>query len=205
MTEHSSPPAFWYAAGESSEASSGINWQTIIFIAGMMIMVEGMAKVGFFRWLCMRNRKDGKISGYSDLYDVYATVLSYWLCSSTVLPLSCFWQQLRSNCPQLLEFDPVPMILIGNLLCRISEDRQRCAEIRQTLLLVHPWDITFHRLYYQYRSDGSRIPGICRYLFLLCILEKNWRRTGQIKKIMLPVSRSEGSNHQTNVDLSQAL
>ena len=37
--------AFWYAAGESSEASSGINWQTIIFIAGMMIMVEGMARV----------------------------------------------------------------------------------------------------------------------------------------------------------------
>ena len=30
---------FWYAAGESSEASSGINWQTIIFIAGMMIML----------------------------------------------------------------------------------------------------------------------------------------------------------------------
>ena len=58
---------FWYAAGESSEASSGINWQTIIFIAGMMIMVEGMAKVGFFR-------KDGKISGYSDFYDVYAAV-----------------------------------------------------------------------------------------------------------------------------------
>ena len=49
--------AFWYAAGESSEASSGINWQTIIFIAGMMIMVEGMARVGFFRWLCMRLAK----------------------------------------------------------------------------------------------------------------------------------------------------
>lgn len=65
---------FWYAAGESSEASSGINWQTIIFIAGMMIMVEGMAKVGFFRWLCMEICKDGKISGYSDLYDVYAAV-----------------------------------------------------------------------------------------------------------------------------------
>ena len=49
-------------SGESSEASSGINWQTIIFIAGMMIMVEGMARVGFFRWLCMRARKAGKIS-----------------------------------------------------------------------------------------------------------------------------------------------
>lgn len=38
---------FWYAAGESAESSSGINWSTIIFIAGMMIMVEGMAKAGF--------------------------------------------------------------------------------------------------------------------------------------------------------------
>ena len=42
---------FWYGASE--ESSSGINWATIIFIAGMMIMVEGMAKAGFFRWLCM--------------------------------------------------------------------------------------------------------------------------------------------------------
>ena len=48
---------FWYAAGEASESSSGINWATIIFIAGMMVMVEGMAKAGFFRWLCMRLAK----------------------------------------------------------------------------------------------------------------------------------------------------
>ena len=33
---------FWYHAGEAAP-SSGINWATIIFIAGMMIMVEGMA------------------------------------------------------------------------------------------------------------------------------------------------------------------
>ena len=46
-------PNFWYEAGEASESSSGINWATIIFIAGMMVMVEGMAKAGFFRWLCM--------------------------------------------------------------------------------------------------------------------------------------------------------
>ena len=45
---------FWYAASESAESSSGINWATIIFIAGMMVMVEGMAKAGFFRWLCMQ-------------------------------------------------------------------------------------------------------------------------------------------------------
>ena len=46
-------PDFWYISGNSSESSSGINWATIIFILGMMIMVEGMAKAGFFRWLCL--------------------------------------------------------------------------------------------------------------------------------------------------------
>ena len=42
---------FWYHAGQAADSSSGIKWVTIIFIAGMMIMVEGMARVGFFRWL----------------------------------------------------------------------------------------------------------------------------------------------------------
>ena len=43
---------FWYQVTESE--SKGINWSTILFIAGMMVMVEGMAKAGFFRWLCMK-------------------------------------------------------------------------------------------------------------------------------------------------------
>lgn len=37
---------FRYQVEESE--SAGINWATIIFIAGMMLMVEGMAKAGFF-------------------------------------------------------------------------------------------------------------------------------------------------------------
>ena len=32
---------FWYQVTESE--SKGINWATILFIAGMMVMVEGMA------------------------------------------------------------------------------------------------------------------------------------------------------------------
>lgn len=50
---------FWISSGESS--SSGINWETIIFVAGMMVMVEGMAKAGFFRWLCLTIAKAVKI------------------------------------------------------------------------------------------------------------------------------------------------
>lgn len=48
--------SFWCSSG-AEEASSGINWATITFIAGMMVMVEGMAHAGFFGWLCMRLAK----------------------------------------------------------------------------------------------------------------------------------------------------
>ena len=48
---------FWYHSNAVAEASKGINWETIIFIVGMMVMVEGMAHVRFFRWLCMRIAK----------------------------------------------------------------------------------------------------------------------------------------------------
>ena len=44
-------PSFWY--GEAADTTGGINWETIIFIAGMMVMVEGMGRAGFFRWLCL--------------------------------------------------------------------------------------------------------------------------------------------------------
>lgn len=41
-----------------AEASSGINWQTIIFIAGMMIMVEGYGKSRFLPLALHGNRKE---------------------------------------------------------------------------------------------------------------------------------------------------
>ena len=48
---------FWYQASEAGESTAGINWSTILFIAGMMLMVEGMGKAGFFRWLCLQLAK----------------------------------------------------------------------------------------------------------------------------------------------------
>ena len=78
---------FWYAAGEASESSSGINWATIIFIAGMMIMVEGMAKAGFFQWLCM---KLAKLVNYRPIplfivFMIMSAVLSMFIDSITVI------------------------------------------------------------------------------------------------------------------------
>ena len=46
---------FWWADPTVAHEAShgGIDWATVIFLAGMMVMVEGMAKSGFFRWICM--------------------------------------------------------------------------------------------------------------------------------------------------------
>ena len=76
---------FWYAAGEHSESSTGINWATIIFIAGMMVMVEGMARVGFFRWLCMRIAKSVKYK----VVPIWCYPLC-WLCLLIALLLYYF-------------------------------------------------------------------------------------------------------------------
>lgn len=47
-------PQFWFAHGGVTEFNVGINWSTILFLAGMMIMVEAMSEAGFFDWVCLR-------------------------------------------------------------------------------------------------------------------------------------------------------
>jgi len=46
--EQLSHVTFWFPGHESIE-SHGVNWQTIVFIGGMMAMVEGLNEAGFFR------------------------------------------------------------------------------------------------------------------------------------------------------------
>lgn len=101
---------FWHTAGEATESTSGINWETIIFIAGMMIMVEGMARVGFFRWLCM---KIAKLVHYKTIpifitFMIMSFVLAMFIDSITVI---LFLAAVTIELAQLLKFTPVPMIL----------------------------------------------------------------------------------------------
>ena len=99
---------FWISAGESS--SSGINWETIIFVAGMMVMVEGMAKAGFFRWLCLTIAKAVKYKVLPILvtFMVMSAVLAMFIDSITVI---LFLAAVTVELSQLLKFDPVPMVL----------------------------------------------------------------------------------------------
>lgn len=119
-------PGFWYAVG-AEESSSGINWATIIFIAGMMVMVEGMAKAGFFQWLCMRL---AKLVNYKPIplfvvFMVMAAVLSMFIDSITVI---LFLAAVTVELAKLLHIDPIPMILSEIFCANLGGSATMCGD-----------------------------------------------------------------------------
>ncbi len=118
---------FWYAAGEHSESGSGINWATIIFIAGMMVMVEGMARVGFFRWLCMRIAKavKYKVVPIFMTFMVLSFVLAMFIDSITVI---LFLAAVTIELSQLLKFNPVSMILAEVFCANLGGSATMCGD-----------------------------------------------------------------------------
>ena len=120
-------PGFWHTAGEASEASAGINWETIVFIAGMMIMVEGMANSGFFRWLCI---KIAKLVKYQIIpifitFMLLSFVLAMFIDSITVI---LFLAAVTVELSQLLKFNPVPMILAEIFCANLGGSATMCGD-----------------------------------------------------------------------------
>ncbi len=120
-------PGFWYNAGTASESSSGINWATIIFIAGMMIMVEGMAKAGFFRWLCMTIAKlvHFKTVPIFITFMIMSFILAMFIDSITVI---LFLAAVTVELAQLLKFNPVPMILAEIFCANLGGSATMCGD-----------------------------------------------------------------------------
>lgn len=118
---------FWYTAGQSAETSSGINWETIVFVAGMMIMVEGMARVGFFRWLCMRLAKmvKYKVVPLFVTFMVLSGILAMFIDSITVI---LFLAAVTIELSQLLKFNPVPMILAEVFCANLGGSATMCGD-----------------------------------------------------------------------------
>lgn len=118
---------FWYSAQESAESSSGINWATILFIAGMMIMVEGMARAGFFRWLCMRLAKlvHFKTVPLFISFMIMSAVLAMFIDSITVI---LFLAAVTVELAQLLKFNPVPMILSEIFCANLGGSATMCGD-----------------------------------------------------------------------------
>ncbi len=118
---------FWYAKGSAEESSSGINWATIIFIAGMMVMVEGMARVGFFRWLCMLLAKMVKyqVIPIFITFMIMSSILAMFIDSITVI---LFLAAVTVELSQLLKFNPVPMILAEIFCANLGGSATMCGD-----------------------------------------------------------------------------
>ena len=111
-------PSWWYGK-EAAEASNvanegpeigGVNWQTIVFIGGMMTMVEGLGAVGFFRWLCLWVAKlvNYRVIPILITFMLLSGFLSMFIDSITVL---LFLAVVTIELARLLKFDPVPVII----------------------------------------------------------------------------------------------
>ncbi len=119
---------FWYsAAAEEGGHSAGIDWATIIFLAGMMIMVEGMARVGFFRWLCMALAKlvKYKVLPIFLVFMIMSACLAMFIDSITVI---LFLAAVTIELAHLLKFNPIPMILAEIFCANLGGSATMCGD-----------------------------------------------------------------------------
>ncbi len=100
---------FW-VPGQEHIVSHGINWQTIIFIGGMMVMVEGLGEVGFFRWICLHAARlvKGKVVPILVAFMLLSGFLAMFIDSITVL---LFLTTVTIELARLLKFNPIPVII----------------------------------------------------------------------------------------------
>ena len=118
---------FWYAKDVEVAINSGVNWATIIFIAGMMIMVEGMARTGFFTWLCMWIAKivHYKVIPIFIAFMLLAALLSMFIDSITVI---LFLAAITVELANRLGFNPIPMILPEVFCASIGGSATMCGD-----------------------------------------------------------------------------
>ena len=154
-------PGFWHTAGEASEASAGINWETIVFIAGMMIMVEGMANSGFFRWLCM---KIAKLVKYQIIpifitFMLLSFVLAMFIDSITVI---LFLAAVTIELAKLLHLDPVPMILSEVFCANLGGSATMCGD-PPNIIIGTGLGLSFS----DFLTNTGLIVGICLVVVII--------------------------------------
>ncbi len=120
-------PSFWYAAGESAEQTSGVNWATIIFLWGMMVMVEGMAEAGFFDWLCLKIAKLAKFEPTRIFvsFMILSSVLAMFIDSITVI---LFLAAVTIRLARTLKFNPIPVIMAEIFCANLGGSATMCGD-----------------------------------------------------------------------------
>ena len=150
---------FWYGASE--ESTAGINWSTILFIAGMMIMVEGMGNAGFFRWLCMRIAKAVKYKTIPIFitFMLMASFLSMFIDSITVI---LFLAAVTVELAQLLKFNPVPVILSEIFCANLGGSATMCGDPPNIII-----GTSLGYSFADFITHTGLIAGVCLILSLI--------------------------------------
>lgn len=179
-------PDFWYNTG-AAETAVGINWETIVFIAGMMIMVEGMGRAGFFRWLCLGIAKLVKYKTIPILVTFMAmsAVLSMFIDSITVI---LFLAAVTAELAKILKFDPVPMIIAEIFCANIGGSATMCGD-PPNIIIGTSLGFTFA----DFLKNTGLVALICLVLvmgyFVLCFkkqLKKSEQNRGNISSYPQP-------------------
>ena len=172
---------FWRAGAEATESTKGINWQTIIFIAGMMIMVEGMALSGFFSWLCLTIAKAVRYNTTKIfiMFMILAFVLSMFIDSITVI---LFLAAITITQSKLLQFDPIPVIIAEIFCSNLGGSSTMCGD--------PPNIIIGTALHYTF-TDFLTNTGVIAIIFYMCFRIKLGKRNlseEEIEKMPTPQS-----------------
>ncbi len=143
---------FWI--GEAPD-STGIDWSTIIFLGGMMIMVEGLSLAGFFRWLCL---KLAKTVHYKTIplfitFMILSAVLSMFIDSITVI---LFLVAVTIELAKLLEFNPVPIILSEIFCANLGGAATMCGDPPNIII-----GSKLHYTFADFLFNTGFIAGIC--------------------------------------------
>ncbi len=87
-----------------------VNWETIIFLGGMMVMVAGLGLSGFFRWLCLYVARLAR-------YNTTAIFISFMLLSGFLamfidsITVLLFMAAVVIELSYLMGFKPMPFII----------------------------------------------------------------------------------------------
>ena len=170
---------FWHASSEAGESSSGINWSTIIFIAGMMIMVEGMGKAGFFRWLCLQIARlvHYKPTAVFVTFMIMSFVLAMFIDSITVI---LFLAAVTIELCLLLKSNPVPMIIAEIFCANLGGSATMCGD-PPNIIVGTSLQLTFA----DFITNTGVLAGISLilvviYYYLIFHKELRVKRTGKV-------------------------
>lgn len=152
-------PDFWYQVTESE--SSGINWSTIIFIAGMMVMVEGMARVGFFDWLCMRIAKLVRFKTIPIFitFMIMSAILAMFIDSITVI---LFLAAVTIKLAQLLQFNPAPVIIAEIFCANLGGSATMCGDPPNIII-----GTSMNYSFFDFLTNTGLIAGISLVLVVI--------------------------------------